>query len=137
MQSAEPTAPLSTLPTDVRCRIYRTAARLAWPDTLAKVFSERPAVQEKSHEYTVTLHMSSEKTLLLGRTSTLAMEDHLHYDQFVYELDFSHIKVEILASQVLAVCFSCAAKECFISAAGVTEMYGVSHQFIACASSPL
>lgn len=94
-------------------------------------------MREESDEFTVRLPMQSDKTLLLGRTSTLAMEDHQNYDQFVYELDFSHIKVEIIVSQVLAVCFSCAAKECFISSAGVSEMYVVSHQLIACASSPL
>ena len=129
-------ASLSTLPTDVRCRIYRTAARLAWPDTLAKVLTRRPAVREESGEYTVRLPMSAEKTLLLGRTS-FSPTFLLNYEQFVYELDFSHIKVEIIASQVLAVCFSCAARECFISAAGVSEMYIVSHHLIAAASSPL
>lgn len=130
-----------TLPHDVRLVIYHKARQLAIRDKLERHLTERSIVQKDADDidYYVTLTINPQKTIELYKScESVDSEYHIVHDytHVVYEHDLSHIKVDILVSKVLAVCFSCASKHYFLSSHG-TKKYTVSHHDLACASGAL
>lgn len=116
-----------SLPPEIRSLIYRRAAQLWVQDKLDKHLIERPAVQRNKWEHFVELRPSQNNRIILRHSDICG--------DIVFSLDLSYIKVNLLASKILAVCFSCTSKTYYLDATNVFSIE--TNQIVAAASGIL